>query len=142
MPTVETAELIAAPPKLVWSILTDLSSYPEWNPFIVEGSGEFKRGGKIKLRMRPPGGREMSFRPVVLKVDEDRELRWKGQLLVPGVFDGEHYFVLEAEGEHTRLRHGEDFTGLLPRFMGRALERTRKGFIELNVALKARAEGQ
>lgn len=28
------------------------------------------------------------------------------------LFDGEHYFLLEDEGEGTKLRHGENFSGL------------------------------
>ena len=142
MPTIETTEYIEASPERVWQILTDLDSYPEWNPFIVEGSGEFAEGEQVRLRMRPPEGREMGFKPVVLRVEQARELRWKGRLLVPGIFDGEHYFRLEPEGGGTRLHQGEDFTGLLPRFMGKMLRQTERGFLALNAALKERAESE
>lgn len=142
MPTIETTEFIDAPPAKVWSILVDLDSYPDWNPFITEGKGEFRQDEKVELKMRPPEGREMTFRPRVLKVDPDAELRWKGRLLVPGIFDGEHYFKLDSEGEGTRLRHGEKFTGILPRFMSGMLSRTETGFTSLNDALKKRAESE
>lgn len=140
MPTIETTELIRASPETVWEVLSDLGAYPDWNPFIVEGSGELREGEKLKLKMQPPGGKPMGFQPVVLRVEPVRELRWKGRLLIPGLFDGEHYFLIEPDGSGVRLTHGEQFTGLLPRFMGRTLERTEAGFIELNAALKRRAE--
>lgn len=141
MPTITTSEYIEAPPEKVWRVLTDLPSYSEWNPFIIEGSGKLEEGGKVNLTMRPPGGKPMAFRPIILRLDAGQELRWKGRVLVPGIFDGEHWFRLSPEGEGTRVDHGEKFTGLLPRFTGGMLKRTEAGFIQLNEALKQRSEG-
>ncbi len=140
MPTIETTEFIDATPERVWRELTDLDSYPEWNPFIVEGSGELREGERLKLKMQPPGGRKMAFAPTVIKAESGRELRWLGRLLIPGIFDGEHWFSLEAESGGTRLVQGEKFSGVLPRFMGKTLARTERGFEALNSALKERAE--
>ncbi|MBN8868039.1 MAG: SRPBCC domain-containing protein [Solirubrobacterales bacterium] len=142
MPTIETSEHIDAPPEKVWRILTDLGSYPEWNPFIREGSGELRQGQELELKMRPPGGREMTFKPTVLECQGPRELRWLGRLLLPGLFDGEHWFRLTPENGGTRLDQGERFTGILPRFMGKTLAATEQGFTELNLALKQRAEAE
>jgi hypothetical protein len=85
----------------------------------------------------------MVFRPVVLRADARRELRWRGRLLLPGLFDGEHVFRLRrGEGGGTRLEHSEQFTGLLVRFFPASMWRaTRLGFELMNDALKARAEG-
>lgn len=141
MPTIETTETIDAPPPTVWAALVDIDSYPEWNPFIVEGRGEFSQGEKVELRMQPPGGKAMTFEPKVIKVEPDRELRWVGRLAVPGLFRGEHYFKLTPDGDGTLLEHGEHFSGLLPRFMGKTLTRTEAGFVALNQGLKERAEG-
>jgi len=52
MSTIETTELIAAPPERVWTILTDFASYPDWNPFIVEGSGDAREGERLELKAR------------------------------------------------------------------------------------------
>jgi hypothetical protein len=56
----------------------------------------------------------MEFSPSVLVTTNDREFRWKGRLLFPGLFDGEHYFLLEdSPSGGTHFRHGERFSGLL-----------------------------
>lgn len=84
----------------------------------------------------------MTFRPVVLSNRENQEFSWLGRLLVPGLFDGEHYFRLEPLGPlHTRLIHGELFSGLLARLAHKGLTgATRQGFEAMNLALKQRVE--
>lgn len=86
----------------------------------------------------------MTFRPKVLVAEPNTELRWLGRLLIPGLFDGEHYFRLSSLGSNrTRLVHGERFSGVLVPFAKSSLESaTRAGFEAMNKALKARAEGK
>jgi len=59
---------------------------------------------------------------------------------VPGLFDGEHGFRLEAIAGGCRLHHGETFNGILVPLFGRMLDDTERGFAALNAALKERAE--
>jgi hypothetical protein len=71
-----------------------------------------------------------------------RELRWKGKLLLPGIFDGEHSFRLEPSGDRTRFVHGEKFSGLLVALMGASsFKQIERGFRDMNEAIKKRAEG-
>lgn len=129
---------IDAPPDRVWSVLGDPRGYRDWNPFILSMEGALTEGATIVNRMKPESGREMSFRPRVLKAEPGRELRWLGRLLVPRIFDGEHYFLLEEHGGGTRLIHGEHFRGMLLWFMD--VQRFRSDFERMNAALKARVE--
>ena len=84
----------------------------------------------------------MRFRPTVLAVQPNRELRWKGKLLVPGLFDGEHYFKLEAKPAGGLTFHqGELFSGILVPLFRRSLDgATKQGFVAMNDALKREAE--
>jgi hypothetical protein len=84
----------------------------------------------------------MTFRLVVLTATPRRELRWRGRLLMPGLFDGEHAFQLELlSTAGCRLHHTERFSGLLVGLMrGSLLDATREGFEAMNGALKRRAE--
>ena len=142
MKTIATEIAIQATPERVWTILTDFAKYPEWNPFIREASGEVKTGSRLEVRIHPPEGSAMTFRPTVKEASTGRELRWLGHLLVPGLFDGEHSFVIEPAGAgEVRFRQDEHFRGLLvPLFPRRMYERTQRGFEEMNRALKERAE--
>lgn len=135
---------INAPPDLVWSILTDFACYPMWNPFIRFIRGELEQGARLEVRIQPSGTRGATFRPSVLTADAGRELRWLGHLLFPGIFDGEHRFLIEpvAPGK-VRFEQSERFSGILvPIFRGSLDRATKRGFEEMNLALKNRAEAQ
>jgi hypothetical protein len=132
---------IAAPPERVWAILTEFAAYPAWNPFIRKIEGAPVVGTRLAVRIEPPGGRGMAFRPTVLTVEPNRELRWLGRVLLPGIFDGEHSFRIEPlEGGRVRLVQAERFTGLLVPVLGGMLGNTQQGFQAMNQALKERAE--
>ena len=86
----------------------------------------------------------MKFRPKVLAAEPQREFRWKGKVVVPGLFDGEHFFKLEPKSDNRVVfHHGEVFTGLLVPFLKRSLDGpTKQGFIAMNEALKREVEGK
>ena len=133
---------IDAPAERVWGLLTDFASYPQWNPFIRQISGKPTRGERLQVRIEPPGGQGMTFKPKVLKAEANRELRWLGRLLVPGLFDGEHSFTIQPlEENRVRFVQREAFKGLLVPLFARSLgTNTQRGFEEMNRALKERAE--
>ena len=133
---------IAAQAERVWMILTDFAAYTEWNPFIKCVIGVPEIGSRLEVRIQPTGAKGMTFYPSVLVVDPGRELRWLGRLLVPGVFDGEHRFQIQPlTGGKVLFQQSETFSGLLvPLFRSRLDRDTKRGFEEMNLALKARAE--
>ena len=94
-------------PDEVWEVLQDLAAHAEWNPFITKIDGELRPGAKLDVRLEPEGERGITMHPTVLAVEPGRELRWLGHLLVPGVFDGEHRFLIEESDARPRAIHPE-----------------------------------
>ena len=133
---------INASAERVWKVLTDFSAYPEWNPFVREIDGQLETGARLKVLLQPPGGKGMTVKPKVLKVEPNREFRWLGHLLIPGVFDGEHFFIIETlDLNRVRFIHGEIFRGILVPLFGKMLDgSTRQGFEAFNQALRTRVE--
>ena len=118
------------------------SRYPEWNPFVLSIEGAPIEGSSLRVTIHPAEGKAMKFRPIVLRHSIGQEFRWKGKLLVPGLFDGEHYFNLSpAAGGSTQFTQGERFTGFLVPLFRSTLDRgTKEGFKAMNLALKRRIE--
>jgi hypothetical protein len=143
MKSLITEIIIDASVATVWRHLTDLEGYVDWNPFI-HSAGRAVVGETLVNTMFPHDSKPQVFRPVVLEVDEHRSFRWLGHLFVSGLFDGEHYFRLEALAPNqTKLIHGENFGGLLVKpILWMVGERTKAGFEAMNVALKELAESR
>ncbi len=134
---------INATPEQVWQVLTDFSALPDWNPFIRSVEGDLNVGERLKVYIKASKGMGMSFRPTVLRAEPNRELRWIGRLLAPGLMDGEHSFIIEPLGDnHVRFVQRESFTGVLVPFMSAlgVFKNALIGFDEMNQALKRKAE--
>lgn len=133
---------IAAPAPVVWKVLADLEAFCRWNPFITSAEGPLQVGGRLTLRMQPVGGSTMTLRPSVVEVVEGHRLRWQGRLVVRGLFDADHLFVVEPlDAGRSRLVQQERFDGLLVPLFRRSLDRgTLPAFHAMNEALKERAE--
>ena len=132
---------IDAPAEQIWAVLTDFTRMSSWNPFIKSISGNLAQGERLSVHIAPPGRSGMRFKPTVLTVRPGRELRWLGRLPVPGLFDGEHFFLLEPiAGGKTRLTHGETFSGLFVTLLSKTLSAAEAGFTAMNIALKHEAE--
>jgi hypothetical protein len=132
---------IDAAAERVWAVVTDFAAYPEWNPFIRRISGELREGNRLEVRIEPPGGRAMTFKPTIRVVETNRELRWLGRLLLPGIIDGEHSLRIEPlDDGRSRFVQSERFTGLLVGLVKGTLAKTETGFEQMNTALKARVE--
>lgn len=54
MPIYQTTFEINATADRVWSVLTNLERYAEWNPQIPRISGALKKGSQISLRLALP----------------------------------------------------------------------------------------
>ena len=133
---IATEIAIAAPPARVWAILTDTDAYPEWNPQTAL-TGNLAPGSVIENRVGH-GREQQVFRPTVLVARTGQELRWRGRILVPRLFDAEHYFLLRPQGAATIFTQGEHVRGVALWFLDVA--ELVPGFQAMNAALKARAE--
>lgn len=138
---------IDAPIAIVWDVITDVVRWSEWSTWLRYEGGAVALGSKLELRLTPPNGGGYAFSPEVIALDppsdaSEARFGWIGRTGVRGVFDGEHHFVLRAEGESTRLLHYERYSGLLSPLMAKlpAMRDAPAGFEAMNAEVKARAE--
>ncbi|HUP82872.1 MAG TPA: SRPBCC domain-containing protein [Candidatus Limnocylindria bacterium] len=142
--TIRSAIEIRAPLDLVWRVLTDFDAWPAWNPHVRKVVGRPQVGRRIAIHTRPPGGRTVVMRPLILDWNPPRELRWRATFVSRRLFSGEHGFRLEeTRTGQTRFGQDETFSGMLvPLYARLRLGSTRLGFAQMNEALRARAESE
>jgi hypothetical protein len=134
---IETSIIISGTPEQVWHVLMDFKSYYEWNPFIVNIKGKPIVGEQLEVKFE-----KMTFKPKVVRVENNHIFEWKGKLLFGGLFDGKHTFeIKKLDNNRVELIQKENFSGLLIPFMNNMIHIETKGnFIKMNEALKKRVE--
>ena len=133
----ETETVIHATSKRVWDILTDFRDYPNRGTFIKSIEGQVVKGSRIKVSFD-----NMNFKPKVLCYDPGKKLEWIGRLLLPGLFDGRHAFLIDDNGDGSiTFKHYEKFTGaLVPLYRRKLRTEIKTHFEQFNTVIKELAE--
>jgi hypothetical protein len=140
---------IAAPVSQVWSIISDLPSYHEWNTFVISASSNsapLAKGTKATITIKAlPDSAPAVYKNEILVVDPPKELRWTGSLLHAAVFNTEHWCTIEqVDKQSCRFSQGEKFTGLLVPVisLGKTFAELKQGYARMNQDLKTFAESR
>jgi hypothetical protein len=128
----------------IWKILTDFSSYPEWNPLVREALGIKRRGNRLTLRVAHSQNSTMVYRPYIVEIEWGQRLVLQGNVFrFSGSIRAEHFLLIEriSSYESVQLTQRHVFHGTAAsvgwnRFAPPLYERIQK----MNEALKKRAE--
>ncbi|MES5483310.1 SRPBCC domain-containing protein [Bradyrhizobium sp. INPA03-11B] len=140
--SIETEIRIAAPPALVWPILTAFANYGDWNRYITSITGVAEAGANIVVRTRDTmSGHEMA-QTVRIERLEPHLMHWVGMTVSPKQLRSDHFFeLLPVAGDETVLLHREAFSGNLAAVvLAQYGEPMRTNFETFNECLKASAE--
>jgi hypothetical protein len=138
--SVQTQIEINAPAKAVRTVLYKFDDYPNWNPFIVKVDGSVAEGRDVTVTVKPVGKDQISGKTTIISLTDNR-LEWRGSLAVPGLFTGDHEFIIEElDGGRTLFRQNERMAGIIIPFFDFKPEKA--GFVAMNEALKLKAEAE
>lgn len=136
--SIQTKIEIEAPANDVRAVLLNFGDYPNWNPFIVRVDGAVAVGSKVRVTVKPVGKDALSGDTIVTSLTDTR-LAWTGSLKVPGLFRGNHEFIIEDVGPNrTMFYQNEKMSGIIIPFFDTKPEAA--GFALMNEALKKRSE--
>ena len=133
----------------VWQHLTNLDDFHLWNPFILSAQGIVRIGEKVQIHVKSPQGKDLNFQTTIIQVEPDRNLTWRGKLLLPGLFDSVHSFTITdrrlandpVDNNSVHFSQCEKFSGLIVPLLAKYLNTKVLHELELmNQALKVRAE--
>ncbi len=132
---------IAASPKVVWRLLTELERYGEWNPYSPHVTGTLRVGEivRVEAHLRDE---VRQVDNLVITLDPERTLCWRSQNWYRVLSQGTRCRHLEALPDgRTRLRHHERMHGPLAWLIERLYrERIEEGIRLADTSLKHAAE--
>jgi hypothetical protein len=108
--TVHTEIVIPASSLAVWSVLTDVAGYDDWNPVLIPIEGDIRQGEKLKYRMIQPDGKESEVKAKVIEITKERTLNQFGGIW--GILTFNHKWLLIPVDGGTRVTQHEEYRGI------------------------------
>lgn len=128
---------IQAPPQVVWDLLTDPSSYRDWNPAVLSIEGAMSPGSKIKLvSIASP---QRSFSLTVTSMQAPVRMVWSDGMPL-GLFRGVRTYRLGPVRAGTTFSMTEEFSGPLAGLIAKSIPDLTDSFDQFADGLQAAAE--
>lgn len=108
---------VAAPPDVVWGVLTDFDRWQEWNPEVKSMSFDGPLAPGAMFRWKAGPGTIVS---TVEEIDRPRYIRWRGRTLSIAAV---HEWRFEGRDGGTRVETDESFSGTLVRLLRGSLQK-------------------
>jgi hypothetical protein len=132
-----TRTRIAAPATRVWSILTDLPRWPEWNSTVVSVEGTVALGQKVSVTVTANPKR--AFPVTVSVLEAPSRMVWTGGMPL-GLFTGTRTFSLDEGSGGTEFSMEEVYSGPLAGLVTRSIPDLGPSFEEFARCLKTASE--
>jgi uncharacterized protein YndB with AHSA1/START domain len=133
----EAGSVIDVPPAVVWSVLSDLAAWPDWDSGVTAVQGRLAPGEKVSLTVEVNPGR--AFRVTVADLAAPERIVFRGGMPL-GLFVGERTYALGGDGESTRFHMREVYTGPLAGAIFKSIPDLSGSFQQFADGLKAKAE--
>lgn len=132
---------VQAPAEIIWEIVSDFSTWGDWNPTHPFAQGQMKIGTPLTLHHALPGEPVRVIQPVVQDWVPYEQLHLRASRL-GGFVTSIRYLEIEQMGPaSSTFSNGELFMGLLVRWVSREERRKLKAaFSQMGEALRDRAE--
>lgn len=142
MGTVRAEIEIDAPAERIFDILTDLKSYPEWNPFTPRVESTLRVGDPVHLHVRLRGERLAHRVEYVSRNERPSHLCWGATIGAGFLLSAERcQSLIRIDERRTRFVNEDVLRGwLAPLVMATFGGPMQRGFEAVAVALKQRAE--
>jgi hypothetical protein len=135
-PVVSRTEIeIAAPPEVVWDVLTAFDRWPIWNPEVKAMTVQepIVVGSTFRWKAGPS-----TVTSTIQRLEPPRLIAWSGRTMGIRAID---VFQLDAHDGTTLVREQESWNGLVARLLRKPLQRTLDRSLENGLRhLKAAAE--
>ena len=138
MTTYSVTRNVSARPEVIWDLLTDAASYPDWNPAVLRIEGEITEGERIALTSVVNPDRK--FKLTVTQFDPPSKMVWADGMPL-GLFKGVRTYTVEPSPDGTtEFRMVEVFSGLMEPLISKSIPDMTESFEMFGDAVKRAAE--
>ena len=133
---------VKAPASVVWEILADVPSWPQWSTLYSKASGVIGFGERLKLEMILPGHPPQAIEPVIFEWEPHEVIHWRLKSMA-GMIENVRFLEVEALSDTGCIfSNGEIYGGLMGPSRAAIKHRglIRQGFTALGEAMRDRAE--
>ena len=134
-----TTTKINAGADVIWAILTDGATYPDWNKTVIKIEGTIALGEKIRVyaTISP----NQAFPVTVQELVPSQRMVWRGGMPL-GLFKGVRTFTLTDDNNgQIDFQMQEVFSGLMAPLIVRSMPDLTESFEQFATCLKTKAEG-
>ena len=130
---------VAAPADVIWSLISDVERWNEWNPLYPEAKGRIAIGETLQLKESFPGRTPRAIQPVVFDWEPSAQILWRTGGLMSKIV---RYIEIEALSETGCIfANGAFFHGLMGEQEAKSQRRAiYEGYESFGQAVKSHAE--
>ncbi|HWN22464.1 MAG TPA: SRPBCC family protein [Gaiellaceae bacterium] len=126
---------VAAPPEVVWAVLTGIADWPSWNPDVKSATLDGPLAAGTQFRWKAGPG---TITSTLRSVEPPRRIEWTGTTV--GI-KAIHVHQFEQQGEKTIVRSAESWDGLPVRLLRGSMAKTLQKAVDSGLRhLRAEAE--
>jgi hypothetical protein len=132
---------VQAPAEIVWEVISDFTTWSDWNPIHPRIEGELRIGTPLTVDVVLDEGQASTIQPVVQDWVPYEQLHWRTKRL-RGFVTAIRYLEIENMGPaNATFSNGELFMGPLVRWVSRdERRRLRAAYTRMGEAVRERAE--
>lgn len=132
---------IQAPAEIIWSQVSDIAAWSEWNPLYPRAEGALRIGGVLTLDVALPGETVRTLRPTIIDWVPNEQILWRATVFGTLLRATRYIEIEQLTAVGCIFANGELFEGPAAGFLPRRLRAAaRAGFRVMGEAVKARAE--
>lgn len=131
---------VAAPAHVVWEVVSDIESWPSWNPIYPKAKGKLGFGEALQLTVALPDREPFDLNATVVEWVPEEQILWTTK---PGAFvQTTRYIEIDKLTDTACIfSNGEMFQGMMARSAARKNGRAMyRAFEQMGEIVKARAE--